>query len=69
MVKDLIEKEGVGEAEGGVGFAEVKVDAVEMAPLGGEYFVSWVSFFLSFFTSVSVPLLDCRSFGNSELKI
>ena len=30
LVKGLIEEEGVGEGEGGVGFAEVEVDAVLM---------------------------------------
>lgn len=49
IVKYLIEREGVGEAEGGVGLVEVEVDAVEMAPLGGEYFVSRFQFCLLLF--------------------
>lgn len=46
IVRDVIEQEGAGEADGGVGFAEVEVDARGMGELGREYFVSLVLFFL-----------------------
>lgn len=42
IIRDVIEKEGAGETDGGVSFAEVEVDAVGMGGLGGEYFVSLV---------------------------
>ena len=40
LVKNAIEKDGLGEEEGGIGFAEIEIDAVDMAGLGLEYFVS-----------------------------
>lgn len=39
IIREVIEQEGFGEAEGGVGFAEVVVDAAGMGTLGGEYMV------------------------------
>ena len=43
IIEDAIEKEGFGEADGGVNYAEVVVDAVEMRTLGGEYMVRSLS--------------------------
>lgn len=51
IVRDVIEQDEAGEADGGVGFAEVEVDASGMGELGREYFVSLV--FLGFLS----PLL------------
>ena len=39
FVKKLIEDEGVGEAQGSVGFAEVEYDAPDNAELGMRYLV------------------------------
>ncbi|MCJ1423306.1 hypothetical protein MMC29_001188 [Sticta canariensis] len=48
LLHDAIEKEGVGESEGGVGFAEVEVDAPGMMRLGTEYFINSMPTLLSF---------------------
>lgn len=46
IIREVIEQQGFGEEYGGVGFAEVVVDAVGMGTLGGEYMVR---IFFSFF--------------------
>lgn len=43
VIRDVIEKDEIGESEGGVGFAEVEVDAPGLGGLGGEYFVSMLN--------------------------
>ncbi|MCJ1471312.1 hypothetical protein MMC07_009960, partial [Pseudocyphellaria aurata] len=48
LVRDAIEKDKIGENEGGVGFAEVEVDAPGMGDLGGEYFINSMPSLLSF---------------------
>jgi thiol-disulfide isomerase/thioredoxin len=40
LVKSLIEDEGVGQAEGGLGFAEVELDSTLIGDLGVKYMVS-----------------------------
>ena len=40
LIRDAIEKERMGESEGGVGFVEVEVDAPGMGGLGMEYLAS-----------------------------
>lgn len=44
IIREVIEQQGFGEEDGGVGFAEVVVDAVGMGGLGGEYMVRSSSF-------------------------
>jgi hypothetical protein len=39
LVKRLIEDEGVGQAEGGLGFAEVELDSTLIGDLGVKYMV------------------------------
>jgi hypothetical protein len=39
-VRDIFEKGGAGEADGGIGFAEVTIDAVGISGLGEYYLVS-----------------------------
>jgi hypothetical protein len=39
ILKELIEDEGVGEAEGGIGYTEVELDSVLISDLGVKYMV------------------------------
>lgn len=41
LIRDAIEKDKIGESEGGVAFAQVEVDAPGMGGLGMEYSVSF----------------------------
>ena len=45
MVQEVVEREGVGEREGGVGFAEVEVDAPDMGGWADRYMVGCEFFF------------------------
>jgi hypothetical protein len=39
ILRELIENEGVGEAEGGIGYSEVELDSVLISDLGVKYMV------------------------------
>jgi hypothetical protein len=39
LVRSLIEEEGIGEEEGGVGYAEVELDSAQIGDLGVTYMV------------------------------
>ncbi|KAF2808321.1 uncharacterized protein BDZ99DRAFT_419312, partial [Mytilinidion resinicola] len=48
VLKELLESEGVGEAAGGLGFAEVELDSVEIGALGVEYMINSMPTLLAF---------------------
>lgn len=44
ILRELIEDEGVGEAEGGIGYSEVELDSVLISNLGVKYMVMTLNF-------------------------
>jgi len=44
ILRELIEDEGVGEAEGGIGYSEVELDSVLISDLGVKYMVMTLNF-------------------------
>ncbi|OCK83434.1 hypothetical protein K432DRAFT_322308 [Lepidopterella palustris CBS 459.81] len=48
ILKELIEDEGVGEAEGGVGYSEVELDSVLIGDLGVTYMINSMPTLLAF---------------------
>ncbi|OCL14910.1 hypothetical protein AOQ84DRAFT_351297 [Glonium stellatum] len=48
ILKELIEDEGVGEAEGGVGYSEVELDSVLISDLGVKYMINSMPTLLAF---------------------
>ncbi|KAF2494034.1 hypothetical protein BU16DRAFT_428785, partial [Lophium mytilinum] len=48
VLKELLETEGVGEAQGGLGFAEVELDSVEIGTLGVDYMINSMPTLLAF---------------------
>lgn len=49
LLKELIEDQGIGEKEGGIGYAEVELDAATIGDLGVTYMVMLIRVFLAFF--------------------
>jgi len=66
LVKSLIEDEGVGEKEGGVGYAEVEMDAVTIGDLQTRYMINSIPTLLAF--SRSEPQLKTKGTRLEDLK-
>ncbi|KAI9834581.1 MAG: hypothetical protein M1819_002957 [Sarea resinae] len=48
LVREMVERDGVGEKEGGVAFAEVELDSVTIGDLGMRYMITSIPTLLSF---------------------
>lgn len=48
ILRELIEDEGVGEAEGGIGYSEVELDSVLISDLGVKYMINSMPTLLAF---------------------
>lgn len=48
ILRELIEDEGVGEAEGGIGYSEVELDSVLISNLGVKYMINSMPALLAF---------------------
>jgi len=48
IAKDLVEEEGVGEAEGGIGYVEIEMDAPTIDALDVEYGINSIPTILAF---------------------
>ncbi|KAL8709930.1 MAG: hypothetical protein Q9220_005380 [cf. Caloplaca sp. 1 TL-2023] len=66
FLQNLIEHEGLGEKEGGVGYAEVEMDSPNIGSLAGQYFVNSIPTLLSF--RAQEAALDSKVTSIDEMK-
>jgi len=69
LIQELLEKDGIGEAEGGVGFVEVEMDSPDlggMAGIGMRYGINSIPMLLAF--DRQEPQLTTKVYKLEELK-
>ncbi|KAJ9669529.1 hypothetical protein H2201_000396 [Coniosporium apollinis] len=66
ILRELVEEEGVGEQEGGVGYAEVELDAMTIGDMGVRFMINSIPTLLAF--SRAEPQMETRVTRLEDLK-